>query len=353
MSTQMLMGVDLEQLRMALNAAKMQSDVERQKQLLNAIGKVQVAQDKETEAITTYTELLDLLDGLEMDDVDDEGTLETLDMLSSLLVKTQNAQAALMHTRRGIELAQELEDRMIEMHILRTQGAARQDLGESEAAIEAFTKALQIARMSDDRQNEALILYELGYAYLDNGDADRAIDIWGQSRPLFRDQGKRDYEGRVLGGLGTAYAELERWSEAISNYKAALHIAREVGNKEEEMLQLSNLGQAQVQAGQLPFALLSYRQALHVAYLTDADDPITSAIVDLVSLMMRSKRLMGIAKLLVQDGLDRSPNDRELTQLERTIDSTLADMASKGVQQAPVAGSARDYAANAYQLLDS
>ncbi|QPC82566.1 tetratricopeptide repeat protein [Phototrophicus methaneseepsis] len=353
MSTQMLTGVDLEQLRMALNAAKMQSDIQRQKQLLKAIGKVQVAQGRETEAITTYTELLDLLDSLEMDDVDDDGTLETLDMLSSLLVKTENAQAALMHTRRGIELAQELEDRMTEMHILRTQGAARQDLGESDAAIDAFSEALEIARMSDDRQNEALILYELGYAYLDNGDAERAIQTWRESRPLFRDQGKRDYEGRVLGGLGTAYAELERWSEAISDYKAALHIAREVNNKEEEMLQLSNLGQAQVQAGQLPDALLSYRQALHVAYQTADDDHVTSAVVDLVNLMMRSKRLMGIAKLLVQDGLEHDPNDRELAQLDRSIDSKLEEATAQGLQQAPVAGSARDYAANAYQLLDA
>ncbi|MCA9882894.1 MAG: ATP-binding protein [Anaerolineae bacterium] len=353
MSSQKLMAVDIEQLRMALNAAKMEEDVERQKKLLNAIGKVQVAQGKETEAITTYTELLDLLDSLEMDDVDDEGALETLDVLSSLLVKTENAQAALMHTRRGIELAEELEDNSTLMHVLRTQGAARQDLGESEAAISSFSEALDIARSVDDTDSEALILYELGYAYLDNGDADRAIETWGQSRPLFREQNRREYEGRVLGGLGAAYAELERWSEAISNYKAALHIAREVHNREEEMLQLSNLGQAQVQAGQLPDALLSYRQALYVAYLTEDASHITTAIVDLVNLMMRSNRLLGICKLLVQDGLNHDPDDRELAQLDRSIEIKLQETAEKGLQQAPVAGSARDYAENAYELLDN
>ncbi|MAU10375.1 MAG: hypothetical protein CL607_11175 [Anaerolineaceae bacterium] len=351
MSTQKLMGVDIEQLRMALNAAKMEDDIDRQKKLLDAIGKVQVAQGKETEAITTYADLLDLLDSLEMDDIDDEGTLETLDVLSSLLVKTENAQAALMHTRRGIELAEELEDSETQMRILRTQGAARQDLGESEAAIASFSEALNIARSLDDSDSEALILYELGYAYLDNGDADRAIETWGQSRPLFREQDRREYEGRVLGGLGAAYAELERWSEAISNYKAALHIAREVRNREEEMLQLSNLGQAQVQAGLLPDALLSYRQALYVAYLTEDKRHITTAIVDLVNLMMRSKRLLGICKLLVQDGLNHDPDDRELAQLERSLDTLLEEAAEKGIQQAPVAGSARDYAENAYELL--
>lgn len=351
MSTQKLMGVDIEQLRMALNAAKMEDNLSRQKKLLDAIGKVQVAQGKETEAITTYADLLDLLDSLEMDDIDDEGALETLDVLSSLLVKTENAQAALMHTRRGIELAEELEDSETQMRILRTQGAARQDLGESEAAIASFGEALNIARALDDSDSEALILYELGYAYLDNGDADRAIETWGQSRPLFREQDRREYEGRVLGGLGAAYAELERWSEAISNYKAALHIAREVRNREEEMLQLSNLGQAQVQAGLLPDALLSYRQALYVAYLTEDEGHIATAIVDLVNLMMRSKRLLGICKLLIQDGLNHDPDDRELAQLERSIDTLLDEAAEKGIQQAPVAGSARDYAENAYELL--
>jgi tetratricopeptide (TPR) repeat protein len=341
-------GINVEQLRSALNSAKQSRDLPRQIQILKAIGKVQVGQNKNTEAINTYTELLGVQDGQD----DDDATLETLDMLSALLVKTGNSQAAIMHTTRGLQLADVVQDPDTKLNLLLTMGDARQDLGESEPAVKAFAQALELARKNDDSQHEAIALYKLGYAYLDNGEPDEAIRMWEQAREMFRQQLKRDYEGRVLGGLGTAFAEQEKWSEAIRYYKSALHIAREVKDREEEALHLSNLGQAQVQANQLPDALLSYRQALHLAYISDDRDEIVTAIVDLVRLMMRSNRLLGICQLLLQDAENLEPADRDVLTLMKQVDEKLAQAGASGVQQAGVSGSARDYAENAYALLE-
>jgi|GEM_PF-335490 len=341
-----LLTIDPDMLRQALNQARQQRDVQRQMQILRALGRVQVAQRRYQEAIPTYNDLLQLTESAD----DPAATLETLNMLSSLLARTENASAAVIHTRRGITLAEELNDTPTRLQLLRTQGNARQDLGESAAAVESFEEALSLARQQALTDQEALLLYELGYAHLDNGDPEQSVETWQAARTLFRAQEKRDYEGRVMGGLGTAYAELGRWSEAISSYKAALHIAREVGLLDEEGLQLSNLGQAQVQAGLLPDALLSYRQALHVAYEMDEDDAIVSAIIDLVNLMLMSKRLLNISEMLVEDGLDRSPHDRELRALATRIESELQ---TAPANLAPVTGTARDYAANAYDLLDA
>jgi tetratricopeptide (TPR) repeat protein len=342
------LGNDPEQLRAALNQARQNRDLTRQAQILTTLGKALVAQDKTSEAITTYNDLVTVQETLGEND----GLLDTLDMLSSLLVKTGSSQAAILHATRGAQLASERGQVEPRINMLLTLGDARQDLGESDNAVKAFSQALELSRNNDDMQHEALALYKLGYAHLDSGAPDQAIHTWEQAREMFKSQFKRDYEGRVLGGLGTAYAEQGRWTEAMGYYKSALYIAREVSDPEEESIQLSNLGQAQVEAGQLPEALLSYRQALHLAYQSDDRDNIVSAIVDLVRLMMRSNRLLGICQLLIQDAENLEPNDRDVVALSTQIEDKLADAGARGVVQTPVNGTARDYAANAYALLE-
>jgi tetratricopeptide (TPR) repeat protein len=169
---------------------------------------------------------------------------------------------------------------------------------------------------------------------------------------LFKAQNKRAYEGRVLGGLGTAYGELGRWQEAINFHTSALYIAREVKDKEEEALQLSNLGYAAVQANQLGDAVTRYRQALHLAYATNNRDNIVSTIVDLARLLVRSARHLDIAELLVDDAQKHDGMNRDLTRLKDSIQQEKLKATANGVQQIAVTGTAQDYAANAYKLLE-
>jgi len=340
--------IPIEQLRTALNAAKQQKDMPRQVQILRAIGKVQITQGKENEAITTYNEILATLEAMG----DKEDIVETLDMLSALMEKTGSSQAAVSYAQQGIKLAQELGNDEARMNILITLGDARQTLGEDPEAIEAYSQALTITLQRDDNQNRAIILYKLGHAHLDNDEPREAIEHWQQARNLFKEQNKRDYEGRVLGGLGAAHSELEHWSEAINLHKSALHIAREVGDREEEALQLSSLGQALVKANHLPEALLRYRQALHLAYDSRNKDDTVSAIVQLVRLMSRSKRLLPISRLLIDDAVELDASDRDVKALKMQLDNEMAIAEASGAQFAPVNGTARDYAANAYKLLD-
>jgi len=344
-----LLSVDVEQLRSALAQAKQSRDVPRQLQILKAIGKVQIRQGREAEAIPTYTEALNLAEAHN----DDDNVLDALDILSALLSKTGNTQAAIMHATRGIQLAQSRGETSSLMSLLLTLGDARQDSGESQAAIGIFGQAVTLARQSSDQQYEAIALYKLGYAHLDNGDSETPINLWEQARELFKHQGKRDYEGRVLGGLGAAYAEQGHWSEAIRYTQSALHIAREVGDPEEEMLQLGSLARAQVELQQMPQALISYRQALHLAYESGNPNNIVTAIIDLVRLMSKSPRLLGICQLLLQDAENVDPTDREIRSLSEDLEQRLVQAAARGVVQAPIKGTGREYAANAYSLLEN
>jgi len=339
---------DLAVLRTALAQARQDDDVEQQIDILKRTGQVQIDQEQETEAIATYNELLTVHE----DQEDNEGILDTLDMLSALMIKTDNIQAGIMNATRGVKLAEELDDSETKLQLLITLGDARQKLGESEQAIKDYEAALEIARMSDDRQNEAIILHKLGFARLDDGDTQLAIDTWEKALELFKAQDKRAYEGKTLGGLGSAYGEMGRWAEAVNFHTSALYIARETEDKEEEGLQLSSLAYAATQAGQLGEAVLRYRQALHLAYDSGDEDNIISTVVDLSRLLLESRRHVSVAELLVEDALDYDENDKDLMALRARLDSEKLLAESYGTKMIAVTGTAQDYAANAYKLLE-
>lgn len=340
---------DLTGLQAALRQAKQDNNLEKQLELLRKIGELEARRGMSNEAINTYTEVLAAYEKADEPD----HVLETLDTLSMLMVKTENSSAAVLHATRAITLADEVDDLDTKMHVLVTLGDARQQLGESDEAIRAYGQALEIARNEGDAQNEALILYKFGYAQLDGGQSDVAAETWEQALKLFKGQGKRDYEGRVLGALGTAYGDLERWAEAINFHTSALHIAREVKDKDAEALELSNLGYASVQAKQLGQAVLRYRQALHLAFESNDRDNTISNIVDLARLLAESVKHLDIADMLINEAIKLDPTDRDVLKLKERITASKMQAYAEDVKLLSVAGTAKDYAANAYKLLEA
>ena len=333
-------------LRTALSLARQHQDTTRRLHILQAIGKVQISQGDESEAVATYSEILNIYEA----DEDRQGILDTLDMLAGLLIRTESILTAFTHIQRGLHLAEELGDEDTEMQLQITRGDAHQELGESVSAVEAYELALSVARDRDDKQNEALILHKLGLAHLDAGDAARAIQVLEQANDLFKQQSRRAMEGQVLRGLGSAHADLERWSEAVNFHTSALHIAREIGAEEQEARQLRQLGQLLIEANRLPEALTRYRQALHMAYQAEAAEDIVAVIVELVTLMMRNPFLASIAELLIDDALDYDADNRDVLRLRDEIALAKKQAAENNTALAEVAGTARDYAANAYRL---
>lgn len=339
---------EIARLRAALVDARKGSDRRMQAGLLASIGHAQLAANMENEAIATYAEALTLYENMN----DSFGMLATLEALATLTARSDSPQAVVMYATRGITLAKQLNREDTQARLLTILGDARQTLGESDEAERVYTQALELARKTADAHYEAMILYKLGYAQLDNGDAEAAIKTWEAALTLFRSQNRRDYEGRVQGGMGTAYGEQGRWTEAISFHSSALHIAREVKDKEEEALQLNNLGRAAEEANQLGQAVLRYRQALHLAYESKNRRNIVSTSVDLARLLVESPRHLNVAALLVEHALTIDPTDRDLRRLmERIEDEREADDGS--IQRIAVTGTAQEYAANAYKLLDA
>lgn len=336
---------EVARLRGQIMQARQSNDRRRQADLLSALGRQLVSEGKDIDAIPTYAEALNLYEALN----DSPGMLSTLEALAETTTKTESLQAAVLHASRGVRLAHQLRSETSEAHLLILLGDAHQQLGESDAAIRVYSQALDLVR-ANDGSNEALVLYKLGYAQLDSGDPEEAIDTWEEALTLFRASDQRAYEGKVLGGLGTANGKLERWREAISFHTSALYIAREVKDRDDERQQLSLLGYAQIQAKDLGQAVLRYRQALHLAYQSGAKDVIVSTTVDLARLLIESPRHLDIADMLIDVALEIDANDRDLFRLQAQIDEKRVEVTAA---QAPVTGTARQYAANAYSLLDS
>ncbi len=337
-------AIEQLKLRTALSFARQHEDAPRVLQILEAVGKVQIDQKREGEAVATFNEILAIHEKQE----NKAGILETLDMLAGLLVRCDSAVSALAHVQRGLQLAGELEDYEAEMFLQMTRGDAHKELGEASIAVEAYEGALRNARNRDDMQNEAQILYKLGLAYLESNESRRAVEMLEDANDRFKQQGKRDMEGQALRGLGEVNVSLERWSEAVNFHTSALYIAREIDDRALEGQQLRHLGQILIRADKLPEALTRLRQALHVAYEEQNREDIVTVIADLVSLMMRNLFLSSIAELLINDGLTYDPDSRALRALEKEVAGAKERAAARGIALAVVAGSARDYAANAY-----
>ena len=340
-------GAAMEELnlRSALSFARQHEDAPRALQILDAVGKAQIEQRREKDAVATYREILALHEARD----DKAGILECLDMLAGLLLRSDSAISALEHAQRGLDLAIDLDDEEAEMHLLVTAGDARKSLGEASIAVEAYEKALTVARGRDDSQNEALIFYKLGMAYLEAGEQRAAIEMLEDANDRFKAQGNRRLEGKVLQGLGEVNHRLQRWSEAIGFHASALYIARELDDSETEGAQLRLLGQLLLQAERMPEALTRFRQALHIAYLAENESEIVGIIIEIVSLLSRSLSHSSIAELLVSDGLKRDAEHRELIRLRGEVASAKDRAAARGIALQVVAGNAQDYAANAYK----
>ncbi len=337
---------EIVRLRAALMTARQNNDLRQQAALLASIGLTQMQFNHDSEAIASYSEALTLYENLN----DSFGMLAALEALTTLTARTESYQAVIMYATRGITLAKNLGREEAQARLLTALGDARQLLGDSDQAARVYGQALELRRAAGDEQEAAVLLFKLGFAQLDSGDPEQAIATWEDALTLFRQQGRRDYEAKTLGGIGTANGELERWTEAINMHSSALHIAREVGDKEEEALQLSNLGYAAVQANDLRQAVLRYRQALHLAYAANDRQNIVSNTVDLARLLVESPRHLDIAALLVKEALKVDPHDRDLRKLMERIEDEREALGD--IERAPINGTAQDYAANAYRLLE-
>ena len=91
---------------------------------------------------------------------------------------------------------------------------------------------------------------------------------------------------------------------------------------------------------------------MHLAYESEDREEIVSAIVDLVRLLLMSPVHLDICDMLLRDALGRDPEDKDVLDLVSQVNGKKLKAALDNREQRPVGGTAQDYAANAYHLLE-
>jgi tetratricopeptide (TPR) repeat protein len=147
-------------------------------------------------------------------------------------------------------------------------GAAYEEMGQPQRAIEAYGRAIIASRGSGDREGEAAHLLGVGQAYQELGDLERAILYYQQVLDYYREVGNRSGEGEALGLLGGAHAQLGDARRAIGYLQPAVTIAREVGNRRAEGALLGQLARAYAELGDAQKAVSTQEQALAIARAT-------------------------------------------------------------------------------------
>ena len=143
-------------------------------------------------------------------------------------------------------------------------GAAYDELGEPQQAIEAYGRAIRASRASGDQDGEASHLRGVGLAYQELGDTERAMHYYQQSLDLNREKGNVPGEASALACLGHAHAEQGDYRRAVGCYQQAVGLAQEIGDRQAEGAWLGALARCYAELGDVHQAIDTSERALAI-----------------------------------------------------------------------------------------
>ena len=160
-------------------------------------------------------------------------------------------------------------------------GAAYDDLGEPQQAIEAYGRAMRASRASGDQATEATHLRGVGTAYQQLGDIERALFYYQQSLDLSSETGNVEGETASLGCLGRAHSQLGGHRRAIGYFQRAVTLAREAGDRHAEGTWLGELATCYAELGDAHRAVKTSTQALAIVRETGSRPELAAQLVGL------------------------------------------------------------------------
>lgn len=174
----------------------------------------------------------------------------SLNSIGNIARQLRKLETALEYYGRALDIRREIDDRYGEAVILNNIGSVHRNLSQPEKALEQCTMALRIHRELGDRHGEALTLNNLGSIRRQAGDLHGALEHDLESLRLHRQLGDLRGEAQALNNLGNNYRLSDRTEQAISSYRRALELHREVGDRYGAAQTQFNLGLAYLASGQ-------------------------------------------------------------------------------------------------------
>lgn len=169
---------------------------------------------------------------------------------------------AFPHLAAALEIACNLDDRMLQLKVFNALGSLATDLGDVQQARKEFEHALELARELGERRWEGGILGNLGILLHGEGRLEAARDHYVDALSLSRETGDRRWEGNNRCNLGLLLHELGRTDDARAEFELALEAAEELGHPRLAATVLCNMGIVAESQGSFGEALGFYEGAV-------------------------------------------------------------------------------------------
>ena len=172
---------------------------------------------------------------------------------------------ALKYSQAGVEMAEKIGDKKLEIGLLLAAGNAYWRLTDYAKAVEYYQKALKLSQNIGYVQGEAAILGNLGNVYTDLCNYPKALDFLQQALKANRQLGNKTSESFDLNSIGNIYSQMSDYPNALEQYELSLKISIEIGNKISETSNLSNIGSVYFAIKDYPKALGYFQQGLKLS----------------------------------------------------------------------------------------
>ena len=150
----------------------------------------------------------------------------------------------------GLALAQEAQERGLELDALRLKAKLRRQQGATEEAVRICDDALKLAKpLETYGYEQGSLLLQKGIALRILTQPEQAIACYLPAIIIFRQLGDKSQQAFALNACGVALATLGRFEEAIGLIRASVTLDRETGNRYRLGRKLSNIGQLYIALG--------------------------------------------------------------------------------------------------------
>lgn len=257
-------------------------------------------------------------------------TAEALEKLAAIHWHRSNLTTALSIQHEVIEIHRASQDQGNQARCLNNLGIILLHLGDSGAALAAFTEAGPLASGLKDTRLELKILGNIGGIHLGTRNPDaariiferilstavdilspddlatvrvnlaaslplpeesaRATELYRSALKTFRASGNRRTEADTMNGLGTVHRKSGQFTAAIEQHSRALELARSIGAQREQATALRGLGQAEHSTGDAAGALSHLDQAASLARQIGAAEEEAAACEALVETHLSAGR---------------------------------------------------------------
>jgi serine/threonine protein kinase/Tfp pilus assembly protein PilF len=189
----------------------------------------------------------------------------SLNALGSAYLDMGNTQAALEAFTHSTKIAHANGDRKLEGAGINNQGIVYKHLGQNHKAIECHIKGAEIAHNIGDSHGEASAFGNLGNAYSNLNNSRKAFEYYDKQFDIATKIMDIKLVGNALQGLGNSCADIGEYQKAIKYFELNLKISRELGDIKREALSTSGIASVFYKLGKFQEAINFYEKCLAIA----------------------------------------------------------------------------------------